>query len=71
MKNLTVLRGNLNKVKGKLKQQLAVMLASDSLLAEGKKEELLGRLQAKLGRTKEEFNKFSAIKKHIPNLIKF
>ncbi len=55
--NLTELKGNWNETKGKLKQKFAILTDSDLLLAEGKQEELLGRLQAKLGKTKEEMHK--------------
>ena len=57
MKNLTELKGNWNETKGKLKQQFAMLTDSDVLLVEGKQEEMLGRLQIKLGKTKEEINK--------------
>jgi len=57
MTNLTELKGNWNETKGKLKQKYAQLTDSDLLLAEGKQEELLGRLQQKLGKTKEEIHK--------------
>ena len=57
MKNLTELEGNWNEVKGKLKQKFALLTDSDLLLIEGKKDEMLGRLQVKLGKTKEELHK--------------
>ena len=57
MANSTELKGNWNELKGKLKQQYAQLTDSDLLLAEGKKEELLGRLQIKLGKSKEEIQK--------------
>ena len=41
-------------MKGKLKQQYANLTDDDLLFAEGKEEELSGRLQAKLGKSKEE-----------------
>lgn len=56
MINWTQLKGNWNETKGKLKQQFAKLTDDDLLLAEGKEEELLGRLQAKLGKTKEEIH---------------
>lgn len=55
--NLTELKGNWNETKGKLKQKFAILSDSDLLLAEGKQEELIGRLQIKLGKTKEEMHK--------------
>jgi uncharacterized protein YjbJ (UPF0337 family) len=57
MKNLTELKGDWNETKGKLKQKFAILTDSDVLLVEGKQEEMLGRLQAKLGKTKDEINK--------------
>ena len=57
MKNLTELKGNWNQTKGKLKQKFAILKDDDILLVEGKQDELIGRLQAKLGKTKEEIQK--------------
>jgi uncharacterized protein YjbJ (UPF0337 family) len=57
MKNTTELKGNWNETKGKLKQKFAMLTDDDLLLAEGKEDELLGRLQVKLGKTKEEIHK--------------
>ena len=48
------LKGNWNEIKGKLKQKYADLTDDDLTFAEGKDDELLGRLQKKLGRTKEE-----------------
>ena len=41
-------------MKGKLKQKYANLTDDDLLFVEGKDDELLGRLQKTLGRTKEE-----------------
>ena len=49
------LKGSWNEIKGKLKQKYAQLTDDDLTFAEGKDDELLGRLQKKLGRTKEEF----------------
>lgn len=57
MKNTTELKGNWNETKGKLKQKFAMLVDNDSLLLEGKQEEILGRLQTKVGKTKEEIYK--------------
>lgn len=57
MKNLTELKGNWNETKGKLKQKFAMLTDNDLLLLEGKQDEMLGRIQAKLGKTKEEIHK--------------
>ena len=57
MSNLTELKGNWNETKGKLKQKFAMLTDNDLLLLDGKKDELMGRLQAKLGKTKEQMQK--------------
>ena len=54
--DLTELKGNWNEQKGKLKQQYAELTDDDLLYVEGKKDEMLGRLQIKLGKTKEELH---------------
>jgi len=43
--------------KGKLKKRFAVLTHDDLMFAGGNIEELYGRLQKKLGVTKEEFQK--------------
>ena len=57
MTNTTELKGNWNEQKGKLKQKFAILTDNDFLFVEGKKDEMLGRLQVKLGKTKEELHK--------------
>lgn len=47
-------KGTWNEVKGKLKQKYADLTDDDLMYAEGKEDELLGRLQKKLGKSKEE-----------------
>jgi uncharacterized protein YjbJ (UPF0337 family) len=54
MKNKTEAMGNWNELKGKLKQKFAILTDNDLMLVEGKTDELLGRLQVKLGKSKEE-----------------
>lgn len=44
-------------MKGKLKQKFATVTDDDLLFADGKKDEMLGRLQKKLGKSKEELHK--------------
>ena len=56
MNKLTI-KGNWNEIAGKLKQQYANLTDDDLLFKEGKEEELLGRLQTKLGKTKEDLRK--------------
>jgi len=58
--NTTELKGNWKEAKGKLKQQFAVLTDDDLLLEEGKEDEMMGRLQAKLGKTKEDIHKLIA-----------
>jgi len=41
-------------VKGKLKQKYGQLSDDDLAFTEGKEDELLGRLQQKLGKTKED-----------------
>ena len=52
--NTTILKGNWDEQKGKLKQKFAALTDNDLLFAEGKKDEMFGKLQIKLGKTKEE-----------------
>jgi uncharacterized protein YjbJ (UPF0337 family) len=46
--------GGWNEIKGKLKQKYAQLTDDDLKYTEGKEDELFGRLQAKLGKTREE-----------------
>ena len=55
--NTTEVKGNWNEQKGKLKQKFAILTDNDLMFNEGKKEEMYGRLQVKLGKTKEELHK--------------
>jgi uncharacterized protein YjbJ (UPF0337 family) len=55
--NSLKLKGNWNEVAGKLKQKYANLTDDDLPFKEGKEEELLGRLQAKVGKTKEQLRK--------------
>ena len=54
--NKTLIKGNWNEQKGKLKMKFAALTEDDLLFAEGKKDEMLGKLQIKLGKTKEELH---------------
>jgi len=58
--NTTEVKGTWNEQKGKLKQKFAILTDNDMKFAEGKKEEMLGKLQIKLGKTKEELQKIIA-----------
>lgn len=59
--NKLEIKGNWNEVKGKLKQQYGQLTDDDLTYVEGKEDELLGRLQKKTGKSKdqliEEINK--------------
>ena len=55
--NTTELKCNWEEQKGKLKQKFAQLTDDDLLFAEGKKDEMLGRLQVKLGKTKDDWFK--------------
>jgi uncharacterized protein YjbJ (UPF0337 family) len=57
MKNITELRGNWNEIKGKLNQKFSMLTENDLLFVEGKQDEMLGRLQVRLGKTREEIHK--------------
>jgi len=48
------MKGSWNEVKGKLKQKYGQLTDDDLMFAEGKEDELLGRLQKRLGRTTDE-----------------
>ena len=48
------MKGSWDEVKGKLKQKYGELTDDDLTFAEGKEDELLGRLQKRLGRPKDE-----------------
>jgi len=47
-------KGSWNEVKGKIKQKYAQLTDDDLKYAEGQDDELIGRLQKKLGKSAEE-----------------
>ena len=51
------IKGKWNEVKGKLKQQYGDLTDDDLTYTEGKEDELLGRLQQKTGKSKDELKK--------------
>lgn len=55
MENIDI-NGNWQNQKVILKKRFAILLDSDLLLEEGKKEEMFAKLQFKLGKTKDELN---------------
>lgn len=50
------IKGNWNELKGKMKQEFAKLTDNDLMYVEGKEDELMGRLQKGLGKTKDEVN---------------
>ena len=52
------MRGNWNVIKGKLKQQYGDLTDDDLEYTEGKEDEVIGRIQKKTGKTKEEVKSF-------------
>jgi uncharacterized protein YjbJ (UPF0337 family) len=48
------MKGSWNEIKGKLKQKYGQLTDDDLAFADGKEDELLGRLQKRLGRTHDE-----------------
>lgn len=56
MDNLRI-KGRWNEIKGKLKQDYGDLTDEDLTYAEGKEEELLGKLQRKTGKSKDELRK--------------
>jgi uncharacterized protein YjbJ (UPF0337 family) len=58
--NTTEVKGNWNEQKGKLKQKFGFLTDNDLMFEEGKEDEMLGRLQIKLGKTKDDLKKFIA-----------
>lgn len=47
-------KGRWNEVKGKVKKAYADLTEDDLIYTEGQEDELLGKLQQKIGKTKEE-----------------
>ncbi len=52
------LKGKWNEIKGKIKQQHADLTDDDLEYEDGKDDELYGRLQQKLGKTRDEVVKW-------------
>ena len=58
--NSTVIKGNWNELKGKLKQKYGNLTDDDLMFTEGREDEMLGRLQKKLGKSKDEVRRLIA-----------
>ena len=52
------LNGNWNEVKGKAKKQYGALTDDDLTYEDGKDDQLVGRIQKKLGKTKDEVIKW-------------
>ena len=48
------LKGNWNELKGKIKQKYGQLTDDDLVYEEGKDDELVGRIQKKIGKTKDQ-----------------
>ncbi|MBW8333881.1 MAG: CsbD family protein [Prolixibacteraceae bacterium] len=55
--NTTVVKGNWNELKGKLKQKFADLTDDDLMYAEGKEDQMLANLQVKHVKSKDEVRK--------------
>lgn len=55
--NETTLEGTWDKMKGKIKQAYGDLTDDDLTYAEGKQDEMWGRVQEKTGHTKDQINK--------------
>lgn len=55
--NSTEIKGHWNELKGKLQKKYAILTDNDLMYETGKEEELYGKLQIKLGKTKAELEK--------------
>lgn len=53
MDNLEI-KGRWTEIKGKLKQQFSNLTDDDLLYQEGKEEELIGKIQKKTGKTRDD-----------------
>jgi uncharacterized protein YjbJ (UPF0337 family) len=51
--NTTTAKGNWKEISGKLKQKYANLTDDDLLFKEGKEDEVMGKIQQKIGTTKE------------------
>ena len=52
------IKGNWNIIKGSLKQQYADLTDDDLEYQEGQEDELIGRIQKKIGKTKDDVKAF-------------
>lgn len=55
--NKVELKGHWHEIKGKLKQQWGELTDDDLIYTEGQEEQLIGRIQQRTGRRREEIQK--------------
>jgi uncharacterized protein YjbJ (UPF0337 family) len=58
--NTSEVKQNWNKQKAELKHKFVILTDNDLMFEEGEKEEMFGKLQVRLGKTKEELYKIIA-----------
>lgn len=58
--NKLIFKGEWNEIKGKLKQSYGQLTDDDLMLSDGKEDELMGRLQKRLGKKQDEIRKIIA-----------
>jgi uncharacterized protein YjbJ (UPF0337 family) len=55
--NASESKGNWEEQKSRLKEKFAALTDNDFLFVKGKREEMIAKLQIKLGKTRDELNK--------------
>ncbi len=58
MKQIAKIQGSCTRILGKIKQRIAFIINDDLLLVEGKVDEIIGRIQSKMGKSKQEVLKY-------------
>ena len=58
MRSIAKIQGHCTEILGRVKQRIAWVINDDYLLVEGKEDEIIGRVQAKLGKTRQEVLKY-------------
>jgi uncharacterized protein YjbJ (UPF0337 family) len=59
--NTSEAKENWPEQKGKLKQIFTILTDNDLMFEEGEKEEMLGKLQIKIGKTKDELRRILSV----------
>ena len=55
--NTLQIKGSWREIQGKLKQKYAQLTDNDLMFTEGKEDEMLGRIQKRIGKSKEEIKR--------------